>query len=132
MLQSHTGGHMEPGYTQHLSEAEIRLTPSAREKMAELQGSTDEEISGIRLFVSGGGCGGMTYGMTYADELTEYDSVLQGAGFQLIVDAVALNYLQGCEIDFVDGPNPSFAFNNVFQTIGGTGACGGCAGSGSF
>lgn len=116
-------------YTREIGDPEIRLTPAARATLAELMKDAEPGIVAIRLFVSGGGCGGMGYGMTFAEAVTDYDSVLKGEGFQLAVDAIALNYLQGCEIDFADG---SFVFNNVFQLVGGSGACSGCAGGRGF
>lgn len=111
-----------------IADGELRLSPAAEVKMAELVANADSGI-GIRVFVSGGGCGGMTYGMTYAEEVTEYDSALEGDGYKIIVDAVALNFLSGCEIDFAED---SFVFNNVFQAVGGSGACGGCGGGAGF
>jgi len=116
-------------YQQQIGDGDMHLTSAAQAKLAELQGQADGEIAAIRVFVSGGGCGGMTYGMTYTDQITPYDSVINGPGFTLAVDTVALNYLRGCEIDFsTDTLNPSFVFNNVFQSVGGSGTCGGCGG----
>jgi iron-sulfur cluster insertion protein len=116
-------------YSPRIGNAEMRLTPTAQAKLAEMLAEADSEITGIRVFVAGGGCGGMSYGMTYADNTVDndYDSVLEGPGFKVYVDAVALNYLQGCEIDFRD---ESFVFNKVFQAVGGSGTCGGCGGGG--
>lgn len=111
-----------------IADGELRLSPAAEVKMAELVANAESGI-GIRVFVAGGGCGGMTYGMTYAEEVTEYDSALEGDGYKIIVDAVALNFLSGCEIDFAED---SFVFNNVFQAVGGSGACGGCGGGAGF
>ncbi|MGE5241204.1 MAG: HesB/IscA family protein [Bacteroidota bacterium] len=119
-------------YPVRIGDAEIRLAPAAQAKFAELLADADAaEVAGIRVFVSGGGCGGMTYGMTYAEATAgnHYDSVLEGPGFRIYVDAVALNYLQGCEIDF---RNSSFVFNKVFQAVGGSGTCGGCGGGRGF
>lgn len=110
---------------------ELRITPAAQRKMAELMADVGEEIVGIRIFVSGGGCGGMQYGMTFTDARTEYDSIFQGEGFTVYVDAVALNYLHGTEIDFIEHPaGASFVFRNVFAAVGGSGACGGCGAAG--
>ena len=120
-------------YSTRIGDSEMRLTPAAQAQFAELLASADNEVTGIRVFVSGGGCSGMTYEMTYADntENNNYDSVLEGSGFKIFVDPVALNYLQGCEIDFRgDGPTESFVFNNVFKAVGGSGTCGGCGGGG--
>lgn len=111
-----------------IADDELRLSPAAEVKMAELVANAESGI-GIRVFVAGGGCGGMTYGMTYAEEVTEYDNALEGDGYKIIVDAVALNFLSGCEIDFAED---SFVFNNVFQAVGGSGACGGCGGGAGF
>ncbi len=121
----------QSAYSPTITEQEMRLTPAAQQQMAQLMADADSENAAIRVFVSGGGCGGMTYGMTYAERETPYDKLYQGEGYRILVDIVALNYLRGCEIDFVqDGLNKSFVFNNVFQAVGGTGTCGGCGGGG--
>lgn len=112
-------------YSYEVVDQDLLLTPSAGAKMAELLSDADEDVRGVRLFVMGGGCSGMSYGMTFAESITEYDSTLRGNGYDIVIDAVALNYLKGCEIDF---HQDSFVFKNVFQSVGGSGACGGCAG----
>ena len=118
-------------FAQSLGESDIRLTPAANEKMAELFNDIDEDLDAIRVFVSGGGCGGMTYGMTFTDSKTPYDCELKADGFNLYVDAVALNYLRGVEIDYVERPTgASFVFNNVFAATGGSGTCGACGAAG--
>lgn len=115
-------------YSTRIGDAEMRLTPAAQAEFAEMLKEADSGIAGIRVFVSGGGCSGMAYDMTYADgAINNYDSVLEGPGFKVYVDPVALNYLQGSELDFRDS---SFVFNNVFQAVGGSGTCGGCGGGG--
>ena len=113
-----------PSFNTTLLPHEVKLSDSAAAQMAQI-------VEGIRVFVSGGGCSGMTYGMTYAEEALPTDKVFEGEGFKMLVDAVALGYLQGCDIDYVEqGLNASFVFNNVFQSVGGSGACGGCGGGG--
>ena len=115
-----------------LSENDLSLTPAAREKMAELfRQAEDEELQAIRVFVSGGGCGGMGYGMTFTDTRSEYDCVRNEEGFDIYVDAVALNFLRGVEIDYVERPTgASFVFNNAFAMTGGSGVCGACGAAG--
>lgn len=112
-----------------LMESEVRLSDSAAAQMAQIVSSAEDNVEGIRVFVSGGGCSGMTYGMTYAEAALPTDKVHEGEGFKMLVDAVALGYLQGCDIDYVEqGLNASFVFNNVFQSVGGSGGCSGCGG----
>jgi iron-sulfur cluster assembly accessory protein len=109
----------------------MTVTDIAIEKMAELLDQVEEDVAGIRVFVHGGGCSGLSYGMTYAEEALPTDSVLGGADCKVLVDPVAMGYLSGCEIDYRDGDmGASFVFNNVFQSVGGSGSCGGCGGAG--
>ena len=116
-------------YSTEIAESDVRVTPAARAKFAELLSEAEPGLEVIRVFVTGGGCGGMSYGMTFGEGVTEYDSVLAGDGFKVAIDAVALNYLQGCEIDY---SGDAFVFSNVFQSVGGSGACGGCGGGRGF
>ena len=115
-----------------IDDQELKVTEAAREKITELIQSAETEINSVRIFVSGGGCSGMNYGMTFADSSEPRDSVLEGEeGFRMVIDPLALAYMQGAEIDYSeDGANASFVFNNVFKAVGGSGACGGCGGSG--
>tara|TARA_Y100001960_G_C13923548_1_gene471116 strand:+ start:18 stop:242 length:225 start_codon:yes stop_codon:yes gene_type:complete len=70
----------------------------------------------------------MSYGMTFAESIAEKDRLMKDEeGFALTMDPVAFSYLQGAEIDFQDSEvNATFVFNNVFQVVGGSGACTGC------
>ena len=114
------------------SNSGISVTASAKATIAELLAGADESQSAVRVFVSGGGCGGMSYGMTFAESVSEKDRLLNDdSGFALTIDPVAFSYLQGAEIDFQDSDvNATFVFNNVFQAVGGSGACAGCGGAG--
>ena len=119
-------------FNAQLHDADLTLTATAREKMLELFNQVEEdELKAIRVFVSGGGCGGMGYGMTFTDMQSEYDAVRKEEGFDIYVDAVALNFLRGVEIDYVERPTgASFVFNNAFAITGGSGTCGTCGAAG--
>lgn len=118
-------------FSKIISKDELSLSPTAADKMAELFQSADDDLEAIRVFVSGGGCGGMGYGMTFTDACSDKDRVLEADGFKIYVDVVAMGFLQGVEIDYVDRPTgASFVFNNAFAVTGGSGACGGCGSSG--
>lgn len=120
-----------PAFDPALTAADVSLTEAARSKMAELLADTDEGIEAIRVYVSGGGCGGMTYGMTFTDARSDYDCVLVEDGVTVYVDSVALAFLKGVEIDYVERPTgASFVFNNVFASTGGSGVCGACGAAG--
>ena len=115
-----------------IEDQDLKVTEAARVKITELIQSAEPEIDSVRIFVSGGGCSGTNYGMTFADSSGPRDSILEGEeGFRMVIDPLALAYMQGAEIDYSDdGANASFVFNNVFKAVGGSGACGGCGGAG--
>lgn len=109
---------------------EINVTPEAAIQIKAII-DNEESVNGIRIYVAGGGCSGMTYGMTFVEQPTMFDSVLEMDGMKVYVDSVALGYLEGVEIDFRDeGVNKSFVFKNVFAKAGGSGSCGGCGSAG--
>jgi iron-sulfur cluster assembly accessory protein len=108
---------------------EVTITPAAHRQLKALV-SDEEDIEGVRIFVQGGGCGGMGYSMTFATERFHHDAVFEQEGLKIFVDAVALNFLEGVEIDYVEhATGASFVFNNVFQALGGGGGCPTCGAS---
>jgi len=120
-----------PEYPKDITGDYITITPACEAQLAKIMEGADKEFTAMRVFIEGGGCNGLTYGMTYVEGPTEYDCVLQCEGFQLVVDAVALNFLRGGTIGYEkQGANEVFVFNNVFESTGGSGMCSGCGGSG--
>lgn len=115
-------------YQHNLSDSDVEVTAIAREKISALLTDADEQMAGVRIYVSGGGCSGMNYGMTFAQQQQATDSIMSDDnGFRLVIDPVALSFLRGAQVDYVDDEmNSTFVFNNVFQAVGGSGSCGGC------
>jgi iron-sulfur cluster assembly accessory protein len=56
----------------------------------------------LRVFVSGGGCSGMQYGMAFEESPRDFDKVVSVDGVRLIIDPTSMMYLQGATIDYVD------------------------------
>ncbi len=56
----------------------------------------------LRVFVSGGGCSGMQYGMAFEESPRDFDKVVTIDGVRLIIDPTSMMYLQGATIDYVD------------------------------
>jgi iron-sulfur cluster insertion protein len=113
-----------------LNEQDLTLTSAAQAKMAELIGQVEENIEGVRVFATPGGCSGVSFGMTFTDQLSGDDNIRDFGGFRVVVDNGTLEYVKGVEIDFVDAGNGDarFVFNNL-QPIGGGGGCGTCGSS---
>ena len=110
---------------------QIKVSDEAVKQLLALT-ENEDGVNGVRIFVSGGGCGGMTYGMTFTGDRLDNDKILETSGFKVYIDSNAYDYLKGVEIDYVEnGMNgASFVFNNVFQSTGGSGACGACGSAG--
>jgi len=115
-----------------LTDADLTLTTMAQSKMNELFQQVDDNIEGVRVFATPGGCSGISFGMTFSDAINDNDGVLECDGFKVIVDDGTLQYLRGVEIDFVDrgDGNASFVFNNLQPVGGGCGTCGSGSGGG--
>src|SRR6266542_841723 len=56
----------------------------------------------LRLFVSPGGCSGLSYGMAFEDSPGDDDMIIEKSGVRIVVDEVSLMYVEGSEIDYID------------------------------
>ncbi|MCP3869088.1 MAG: iron-sulfur cluster assembly accessory protein [Gammaproteobacteria bacterium] len=115
-----------------LTDTDLTLSGSAEAKMAELVGQVEDDIEGVRVYATPGGCSGISFGMTFTDQLGGNDNVLAFEGFNLVVDSDTMQYLKGVEIDYVDRGDgaPTFVFNNLQPVGGGCGTCGSSQGGG--
>ncbi len=113
-----------------LTQDDLAVSAAAAAKLAELVGNVEEDVEGIRVYASPGGCSGMSFGMTFTDKIESNDLVGDHGSVKVIVDADTIGHLRGAEIDFVDrgDGNPAFVFNNIPQAGGG--GCGSCGSSG--
>src|SRR3954463_14791264 len=90
----------------------ISVTPVAAEKVRELITQENDPSLGLRIFVAGGGCSGLQYGMTL-DEAQEGDTVISIEGFKVVVDEMSVVYINGSEVDYVDSlMGAGFTVNN--------------------
>jgi len=99
----------------------ISITQLAAEKVKEIATAEGLMGQGLRLRVIGGGCAGFQYDLYFEESPTELDERFQSNGIDLFVDPLSFQYLDGTEIDFVDGPHGSgfkFGNPNVSSTCG--------------
>jgi len=80
----------------------IKLTESAVKMVQDLLRQKNVPDHGLRVFVSGGGCSGMQYGMALEEEPRAYDNVVESNGVRVFVDPTSMMYLSGVTIDYVD------------------------------
>ena len=90
----------------------INMTPAAVDKVRELLTQENDPSLALRVFVAGGGCSGLQYGMTL-DEEQEGDTVIPLSGIKILVDEMSMGYIDGSEIDYVDSlMGAGFTVNN--------------------
>ena len=100
----------------------ITVTNSAKEKIAEM--CVENAMIGVRAFVHGTGCAGMSHSMTFVEDKEDRDTEIAP---YVYIDPVAYQFMDGATIDYdTSGVSPTFVFQDVFKSHGGTGQCGGC------
>jgi iron-sulfur cluster assembly protein len=80
----------------------INITDRAAEQVHGLLQKQEKPSAMLRVFVSGGGCSGYSYGMTLEEEPMEGDQQFSINGVGVIIDPRSAQYLEGANIDFVD------------------------------
>ena len=87
---------------QVFEETILTVTPTAVAVIANLLKERNIPDYALRVFVTGGGCSGMQYGMAFEQGQQDYDKVVSVEGVRLLIDPTSLVYLKGATIDFVD------------------------------
>jgi iron-sulfur cluster assembly accessory protein len=82
----------------------IGLTERAAGKIKELQADEPQgDATVLRVAVQGGGCSGFEYALGFDRGAQEGDHELEAYGVRVVVDPFSAPYLQGAQIDFLDG-----------------------------
>jgi iron-sulfur cluster assembly protein len=99
----------------------LKLTDRAAARIRAILAQQSEAAVALRIGVKKGGCAGMEYTMEWATEKQPFDEVVEQDGARVLVDAKAVIYLLGSEMDYrTDKLASQFVFTNPNQT----GACG--------
>src|SRR3954469_21736983 len=81
----------------------ITISERAVTELKDLMTTQSKESGALRVWVAGGGCSGLSYGMALDDaEPEEGDNVYEHNGIKIYVDALSLNYMDGSVVDYVD------------------------------
>ena len=99
----------------------MTLTDAAAGRIREIIAGKDEPVAGLRIGVKNGGCAGMEYTMEWAREPEKFDEVVEDKGVKVLIDAKAVLFLLGTEMDYeISTLKSGFVFHNPNQTS----ACG--------
>lgn len=80
----------------------VVLTPLAADKLQKLLAEKNLTGYGLRVFVAGGGCSGMQYGMAFENSTEEGDFVFESQGVRMYLDASSAMHLEGATVDYMD------------------------------
>ena len=104
------------GITQSLT-----VTDAAVAQPKRLLPARTDPALGIRVGVRNGGCSGMAYTMDFAAERNPDDEVIEAGGVTVLIDPMAIMFLIGTEMDYVD---QNLGANFVFRNPNETSRCG--------
>ena len=92
---------------------DIILTDDAAKRVNAILSGEKKEGFALRISVTGGGCSGMSYNLTFDDTQKEFDKVYHSKGGKIICDIKSWFYVKGTEIDFSnDLLSGGFKLNN--------------------
>ena len=90
----------------------MTITDAAAARVREIIDNSQTTILGVRVGVKNAGCAGMSYTMEFAEEIGRFDEVVEDKGVKIVIDAKAVMYLLGTEMDFrTEKLSSTFVFN---------------------
>lgn len=90
---------------------------SAANKVKSLIEEEGNDNLKLRVYITGGGCSGFSYGFSFDEDVKEGDTVIENAGVTMLVDQMSIQYLMGSEVDYKEGLQGSqFVINNPNAT----------------
>lgn len=82
----------------------ISLSTAASDAVKNILAERNLEGYALRVYVAGGGCCSVNFGMALDNNIRDVDTTFEANGVQVVVDEVSIDYLRGATIDFVNDP----------------------------
>jgi iron-sulfur cluster assembly accessory protein len=80
------------------------LSTTASDAIKNILAERNLEGYALRVYVAGGGCCGVNFGMALDNNIRDVDTTFETNGVKVVVDEVSIDYLRGATIDFVNDP----------------------------
>lgn len=81
----------------------MTLTDRAAAKVRRLREGEGNPDLKLRVYITGGGCSGFSYGFTFDEAVKEGDSIFTNGDVTMVVDPMSIQYLMGSEVDYSEG-----------------------------
>jgi iron-sulfur cluster insertion protein len=88
---------------EHTTPPALILSAQAVAKLKSLIVDEANDDLKLRVFVTGGGCAGFSYGFTFDEIVDEDDTVVEKDGVAALIDPMSFQYLVGAEVDYKEG-----------------------------
>ena len=88
----------------------LTLSSAASDAIKNIRTERNLEGYALRVYVAGGGCCGVNFGMALDNNFRDVDTTLEVDGVKVVVDEVSIDYLRGAHIDFVNDPERGAGF----------------------
>jgi iron-sulfur cluster assembly accessory protein len=82
----------------------ITLSVAASDAIRNIFAERNLEGYALRVYVAGGGCCSVNFGMALDNNFRDQDTVFESNGVKVVVDEVSIDYLRGATIDFINDP----------------------------
>ncbi len=91
----------------------VSISPKAAQKVGEFMKQEGKDNLFLRVYVSGGGCSGLSYGMGFEEKSEEDDHIIEQNGVKVLIDGYSQRYLKGANIDYIESlMGAGFKINN--------------------
>lgn len=95
-----------------VTQQQVSFTQKALERAKALLQKPENQGKSLRVFVFGGGCAGLNYGMATGFVKPD-DFVLESDGCKIVIDPKSMDLLKGMQVDYYESIQSSgFKFNN--------------------
>jgi iron-sulfur cluster assembly protein len=91
----------------------VSVTDKAADQIKKFMKEVKGEPEFLRLYVQGGGCSGLSYGMSFETDQENDDSLIETNGVKFLIDSYSINHLEGTNVDYIESLMGSgFKINN--------------------
>lgn len=86
------------------------ITPAASQAVKDILSQRNLEGYALRVYVAGGGCCGVNFGMALDNNFRDVDTTFESNGVKVVVDEVSMDYLRDATVDFINDPQHGAGF----------------------
>ena len=91
----------------------MEITEAAVQQFKKMIADSNEKGSGIRIYTTGGGCCGPSYGLDIAEKAEATDQIIEKNDLKIFVDPEAFQGLSNATIDFSTSGKKGFVIKGI-------------------